>query len=115
MKLKVVGSFQTTYEELKLWWAHGLLPLRRLPDYLWGIETRSIKVEFVIEEGFQTTYEELKQVYQVFIDESLLRFQTTYEELKLILNMATEQKPIRFQTTYEELKLSSARLSSIPR
>jgi len=58
-------------------------PQRRwLPDYLWGIETRSWSdTQNHSGDGFQTTYEELKlPVPSNPISD--LGFQTTYEELK---------------------------------
>ena len=76
-------GFQTTYEELKLWrptlrsratFIASRLPMRnwnseiwnyansriKLPDYLWGIETRLSAALGIAVSGFQTTYEELK-------------------------------------------------------
>ncbi len=51
-------SFQTTYEELKLPTRTNPL-FKRLPDYLWGIETGILNSSWTTRKGFQTTYEEL--------------------------------------------------------
>ena len=56
----------------------------RLPDYLWGIETPVFRVLVSELCGFQTTYEELKHFALLTVLE-WFRFQTTYEELKLSL------------------------------
>jgi len=55
---------------------------RRLPDYLWGIETRSYPTMWVSRHRFQTTYEELKRESPTASLHEPPSFQTTYEELK---------------------------------
>jgi len=57
---------------------------RSLPDYLWGIETRSVNGWFVSSFCFQTTYEELKLSRTSSRISTMTGFQTTYEELKLM-------------------------------
>jgi len=105
----------------------------RLPDYLWGIETKFFPSDhFLSLSCFQTTYEELK-LWSGTRDPSSLRFQTTYEELKPDCPMLTLENIsklpdylwgietglsvennqdilYRFQTTYEELKHLSIQL-----
>ena len=100
---------------------------RRLPDYLWGIETHKI-FGFAIDGNscFQTTYEELKHGFFCLGMFHVNSFQTTYEELKhlfsfsFIFDLPASRLPMRnwnppiwsqtikttlcFQTTYEELK-----------
>jgi len=127
--------FQTTYEELKLafvamWFATILpasrLPMRNwnllkqslaqqsmsLPDYLWGIETRSVHKGSDADSSFQTTYEELKPLFRTWKGSILWCFQTTYEELKLInpnkqfLTISASRLPMRNWNHYSlHLKL----------
>ncbi len=60
-------GFQTTYEELKQYFFQGLrVGVFKLPDYLWGIETSMQSSGSQIWIGFQTTYEELKLSFSCF-------------------------------------------------
>jgi len=78
--------FQTTYEELKPGYSKAAdLNSRRLPDYLWGIETLEQWVYFPSPDetglpdylwGIETGSAVENQAIRAF------RFQTTYEELK---------------------------------
>ena len=107
--LDINKSFQTTYEELKLFgfrrernrktqasrlpmrnwniepFFHTSAAARRLPDYLWGIETQRDRGQgYRDDESFQTTYEELKLLNKTCsVSSNWSSFQTTYEELKL--------------------------------
>ena len=61
-KFQLKNCFQTTYEELKHSQRENGLQVRKLPDYLWGIETPGRSRTPGRACSFQTTYEELKQV-----------------------------------------------------
>jgi len=64
-------------------WLLSQIFSNRLPDYLWGIETRlDYRNPGVHRTCFQTTYEELKLPISVSLVSPPEGFQTTYEELK---------------------------------
>ena len=79
-----IACFQTTYEELKPREEFASYPFAKLPDYLWGIETRLPQSCCIQLFRFQTTYEELK-LWTTSGTFPAFSFQTTYEELKLVI------------------------------
>jgi len=121
------SCFQTTYEELKLCRGYGVLPLslrasrlpmrnwnataslssmrnqRRLPDYLWGIETWCSQWPCWPVRASRLPMRNWN-LSALRFESSDVRFQTTYEELKPGYADVPELPEPGFQTTYEELK-----------
>ena len=82
-----------------------------LPAYLWGIETFLFWLRYTWRRRYQPTYEELKPLMQAIPTNRQIGYQPTYEELKQFSHLNISIYRFCYQPTYEELKLQLIRAS----